>query len=132
MNDSYLIDTHTLHWHWASPAKLTPKVRAIFAEANAGETRLIVSFVVLLELFYLYKKLDCTGEFRKRLKDLESSASFLIEPVAYQDIEMLPEYESIPEMHDRILVIQAARLGVPIVTKDESIRRSDRIVSIWD
>jgi len=61
MNDPYLIDTHALHWHWANPAKLPPKVRVIFSEANAGETRLIVSFVVLLELFYLYKKLDGTG-----------------------------------------------------------------------
>jgi PIN domain nuclease of toxin-antitoxin system len=132
MNDHYLIDTHALHWHWANPSKLPSSVRAIFTEANSGRACLIISYVVLLELFYLYKKLDCTEEFRNRLKDLEISVSFRLEPVSIQDIVMLPEFESIPEMHDRILVIQAARLGVPIVTKDVSIRKSNQIVSIWD
>jgi len=44
-----------------------------------------------------------------------------------EDIENLPAFEAVPEMHDRILVIQANRLGAALITKDESIQKSNVI-----
>ena len=128
----YLIDTHALHWHWANPGKLPRKVRDIFARANCGEASLIVSHIVLLEIYFLYKKLGCVDQFRDRLVDLSSVDSFQLEPVLLEDIENLPAFEDVPEMHDRILVIQAKRLGVSMITKDESIQKSNVIEIIWN
>ncbi|MEI7924108.1 MAG: PIN domain-containing protein [Planctomycetota bacterium] len=128
----YLIDTHALHWHWATPGKLPQKVREIFARANRGEASLIVSHIVLLEIYFLYKKLGCVDQFRDRLVDMSSVDSFQLEPVLLKDIENMPAFEDVPEMHDRILVIQANRLGVAMITKDESIQKSNTVEIIWN
>ena len=128
----YLIDTHALHWHRATPGKLPQKVREIFARANRGEASLIVSHIVLLEIYFLYKKLGCVDQFRDRLVDMSSVDSFQLEPVLLKDIENMPAFEDVPEMHDRILVIQANRLGVSMITKDESIQKSNVIEIIWN
>lgn len=129
---NYLVDTHVLHWHWAVPSKLPVRVRDIFAKASRGEVRLIISHIVMLELNYLYKKLGLVEQFQDRLNDVSGGASFLLEPVHLIDIEKLPDFEAVPEMHDRILAIQAARLGIPMITKDESITKSKMIETIWD
>ena len=75
---------------------------------------------------------DSSRQIAHRLVDLSSVDSFQLEPVLLEDIENLPAFEAVPEMHDRILVIQANRLGVAMITKDESIQKANVIEIIWN
>lgn len=127
----YVFDTHALHWHWTGPSKLPPKVRDIVAEADAGKACIVVSHIVLAELYYLFRKLGCQDHFPQRMVELRSSAAFQLEPVLLQDVEQLPNFESVPEMHDRLIAIQAVRLGAFLVTKDPSIQASGTVSCIW-
>ena len=127
----YMFDTHALYWHWTAPARLPTAVRDIIAAAGIGEAHIVVSHVVLAEMYFLFRKLDCAEHFAPRIAELQSSGAFQLEPLLLADIEQLPHFEAVPEMHDRLLVIQALRLNIPLVTKDASIHQSSAVTCIW-
>jgi hypothetical protein len=47
------------------------------------------------------------------------------------DIEKLPGYPEVPEMHDRLLVAATNRLGGTLVTKDAIIQASPQVKWLW-
>ena len=49
----------------------------------------------------------------------------------WYDVVELPHYHEIPEMHDRLLVIQTNRLGAVLVTRDRTIQASSRVRWVW-
>ena len=57
----YLLDTHTLYWHLSVPAKLSAAAKQAIADGEAGKALLVVSQIVLAELFFLLKKLGQDG-----------------------------------------------------------------------
>jgi len=48
----YVVDPNALIWYLKHDKKLGAEATAIFAAAERGETRLIVSAIVVAELFY--------------------------------------------------------------------------------
>jgi len=52
----YVLDTHALIWYLRSDRKLGAQAAAIFEAAKRGETLLVVSAIVIAELFYADKK----------------------------------------------------------------------------
>lgn len=53
---AYVLDTNALIWSLKNDKKLSPSAAAIFQAAERGETVLIVSAIVIAELFYADKK----------------------------------------------------------------------------
>ena len=127
----FLADSHALVWYWMSPLKLPTNILDLFDGTTTGEVRIVVSHVSLAEIYFLFRKWGRDQEFLPRLADLRTHPGFALEPLLLQDIEQLPHFESVPEMHDRLLVIQAMRLGVPLLTKDRSIQASGAVPWIW-
>ena len=50
---SYVVDTHALVWYLSGNKRLSPTARAIFEAAERGETLLIVSAIVVAEMYFV-------------------------------------------------------------------------------
>jgi hypothetical protein len=100
-------------------------------EARAGRAILIVSHIVLAELFFLLRKLQRTDEFIPLVSRLQTSPCYRLEPLVIDDIAQIPNYPEITEMHDRLIAIQTNRLGATLVTKDGNIQASPQVRWIW-
>lgn len=127
----YSVDTHVLFWHMIGTGPLSPKAQQILNDASLGKCQLIVSLIVLAELFFLLKKQGQEGLFDGIINQLLASAAFRIEGLELADLRQLPHYPEIPEMHDRLIAIQAKRLGATLVTKDAKIQASPQVQWIW-
>ena len=68
---------------------------------------------------------------RSRLESQQRSYTHW-NPFYWKILKTFLHFEDVPEMHDRILVIQANRLGVAMITKDESIQKANVIEIIWN
>ena len=127
----YLLDTHVIYWHLFVPAKLSGRAKQALADGEAGLALLVVSHIVLAELFYLLKKLGQDTQFPNAVAAIRGNPNYSLEPVVLDDIENLSQYPDIMEMHDRLLVTQANRVGGTLVTKDQNIQASPHSKWLW-
>jgi len=127
----FVLDTHALYWHLFRPEKLSASAKRTIADGEAGLVQLVISHIALAELYFLLKKLGQEQDFPPALAAIRTNANYYIEPVALMDIEKLPVYPEVPEMHDRLLVAAANRLGGTLVTKDAIIQASPQVKWLW-
>jgi PIN domain nuclease of toxin-antitoxin system len=116
-----VIDTHTLIWYLTKDRKLSPSASAIFAAAERGETQLVISAIVMAELFYASAKWRLFPDFAAMFADLQDKPYFQFASFTPQDVLGFATDRIVPEMHDRIITGLARRLGVPIITSDPAI-----------
>jgi PIN domain nuclease of toxin-antitoxin system len=127
----YLLDTHALYWHLIGSPRLSSTAANIYTEAQAGRAILVVYYIALAELYYLLQKYGQTNLFAPLLGDLQTLPYFRIEPVDFIDLRGLGNYSEVTEMHDRLIVIAANRLGATLVTRDQNIQASPQVQWIW-
>ena len=124
-------DTHTLYWHITGSDRMSRPAREVFARAAAGECVLALSPIVLAELYWLLGKQGAGMAFNGVMHRFRASPAYAFEPLTFEDLAALPAWEEIPEMHDRLIAIQAARLGATLVTRDPALQACNRIQCLW-
>lgn len=128
--DRYVVDTHALFWYLVGSPRLSPSGVQVFQKAYAGAATLVLSPIVLLELYGLAHKVNAPFDFASELALFEQPP-FLIETITVIDLRLLDRLNSIPELHDRLIAATALRLGVPILTCDPAIRACPEVTSVW-
>ena len=126
----FVIDTHTLFWHLVAPERLSAKARDVFALAYDGRATLVLSPIVLLELYGVIRKVNAQIDYDEELDNFVRPP-FRVEPITIEDLKLLSALEDVPELHDRLICATALRLNAPVVTRDPEIRRSALITSVW-
>ena len=127
----YVADTHALHWYLTGDARLGPQARLAFDNAAAGNSIIYVSAISVAELFYLNQKAGDLKLFHDELRELRSSSQFVLVPLLAQDVPDFETDAAIPEMHDRIIVGLARRLGATLLSRDTQIASSGIIPTTW-
>ncbi len=126
---SYLLDTHTLLWFLYDNSELSDKARDTICTENG----IYVSIVSLWEL-----------AIKQSIGKLENKVSIeKIESLCYEkDMRILQIYpgeleiiKTLPPIHgdpfDRLLVAQAKKNGLTIITRDSMIGKYDCISTLW-
>jgi predicted nucleic acid-binding protein len=126
---AFVIDTHALFWYELADPQLS--AAAAFREAEQGQADLIIHPVVLAEMYYIMRKLALDDEFASYIDFVAGNPLYRVEPVTLADIRLIPKFTEIPEMHDRLIAIQAHRLGASVVTRDRDLRASPQVRSVW-
>jgi len=127
----HVVDTNTLIWYLKQDKKLGTQAATVFAAAERGETRLIVSAVVVAELFYANKKHHLFPDFGQTYRELKARPYFRFVSFDSEDVLAFDQNDSVPEMHDRIIVGLARRIGAPLLTSDPEIVTSKLVEIIW-
>lgn len=129
--NSYVIDTNVLFWQMTRSSRMSRAAADVFLEADAGQARLVIPFIVLAELYYLNNKYGRPIDFVAELTSMRSARN--AEFVVHQpdDLLDLDRDSAVLEMHDRLVVGVARRMGLPCVTSDRSIHDSKLVPVIW-
>ena len=127
----YVVDTNALIWHLNDDRKLGKQARAIFAAAERGETRLVVSAVVMAELYYADQKFGLFADFDAVFRRLREAPHFRFAAFEAEHVLNFRQDQNVPEMHDRIIAGLARRLGVPLIASDPKIIEAGVATLVW-
>lgn len=127
----YVADTHSLLWHLSNYPRLGRNAANAFEEAGLGNALIHIPAIVLAELFYLNVKLKKPIDFAAKFAELEQAPQFVLTPLDPEDILDFDRDSAVSEMHDRMIVGLARRLGCPLLTVDRNITESGAVDVVW-
>jgi PIN domain nuclease of toxin-antitoxin system len=131
----YVADTHTLHWHLTKDKRLPSKVQELLDQTDAGQHRVFVPSIILVEIIYLVEKGRLEATLLQRLLSLITTVkgSYTVAPLdagTAQALQAVPR-DAIPDMPDRIITATAYQLGLPLISRDERIQKAGVVTVIW-
>lgn len=127
----YVVDTHALIWYLTSNERLGIQASAVFRAAEQGETTLIVSAVVVAELYFANQKYGWFADFTETYQKLREKPYFHFIDFKADDTLDFDRDASVPEMHDRIITGLAKRLDASLITSDSLIKSSNTVKITW-
>jgi PIN domain nuclease of toxin-antitoxin system len=111
--------------------KLPKKVNNISLSVEKGNYIMFVPTISLAECVYLVETGKIALDYKELFNKFEISNNFIPVSLNLEIVKMLPEIE-LPELHDRIIVVAAAKiLGAKLITKDKYIVESGLVETIW-
>jgi len=117
----YVVDTHALFWYLTASPRLGAR----------GEAILYVPAIVLAELYFLNEKAGKPLDFHKEFQALRESSQFVFVPFTANDVDDFEQDNKASEMHDRMIVGVARRMGVMCITTDTEIVNSKLVSTVW-
>ena len=129
-----LLDTHIVVWWSSAPERLTRRQRAILkARQQSGET-VAISAITLWELAMLAEKgrIQVPMSIDSWLEEIETDSEIVVLPltreVALDSLRLGSEFQKDPA--DRIIVATARCNGLSLLTSDDQIVRSQKVLVI--
>src|SRR5882757_4645933 len=127
-----LLDTHVLIWLANEPFKLSAKADETIQAGRKGDG-LAISAITLWELAWLatYGRIDVTGTIDAFVEELTSRTAIrpITREIAVLANQLPANYPN--DSSDRLIGATAISEGIPLVTKDRTIRNCKQIKTIW-
>ena len=111
--------------------QLGRNAKAVFDVALRGEALIIVSSIVLAELFYTNRKQKLPLNFPDTYTALRTASQFVFVDFCPEDALQFDDLLAIPEMHDRMIAGVAVARKCPCLTCDGSIVASNLVPVVW-
>lgn len=127
----YVLDTHALIWFLEGSRSLSAQSRQIF---KASHNSLVLPTIVLAEVKYLASRHKVRVSFSNVLDLLETDQRIIIYPLDLNVLQVMPNSL---EIHDAIICGTAImyhevfKEEVVVLTKDEKIRKSGLVKTLW-
>jgi len=129
-----LLDTHVLAWAVAEPERLSRTAASAIRRARMG-TGIGLAAISLLELAVMFTRgqLRSQGSVENSIRLILESSGTLVMPITPAIAALATQFpESYPrDPADRLLGATARAEGLPLVTRDERIRSSPLLKTIW-
>lgn len=126
----YVADTVTIIRHFANTGRIGKKAKIILEDTEKGEHHVFISVISLMEIMYLSQK--------HRIKiSLDETLEIINRSLNYSTVDLTPEIVKLaessacPELHDKLILVTARYLGIPLLTKDKQIQELKEIETIW-
>lgn len=132
MNDKFVPDTHALFFYLTDFSKLKARAKAAFNRFDNGEAVLFVPWIVIAELFWLARKLASNMDFSAEFQKLRNHPQIIFIELDAEQVLNFPKPGKITEMHDRIIAGVAYKFGIPLITRDQNIKDSGYVRTIWN
>jgi predicted nucleic acid-binding protein len=131
MMNHYVADTHALFWYLIASPQLGSQAKQAFDEGVRGQAVIYVPAIVLAELYFLNEKAGRPLDFPSEYARLRQSGQFVFVAFLPEDVLEFDMDAVVPEMHDRIIVGVARRLGASCLSLDPYIVDSDLVQVVW-
>lgn len=133
---SYVADTHAVLWHlFPGPRSLGPTAQRVFTQCEAGNEQIVIPAVVLAEMIAIVERGRLPNATVPALlaviRTMQSGRNYRFLSLRPQTILASHRLTMIPEIFDRLIVADALRLGVPVITRDQQITGSGIVPTIW-
>jgi PIN domain nuclease of toxin-antitoxin system len=130
---SGVLDTHAFVWYLNGDQRLSTSAQIFISSALQQGQLLSVPAISIVEIIYLEEKNKIPQGFITWLLGSLQSLPFVIVPLDINIIQVIRQIPRtlVPEMPDRVIVATALALGVPLVTKGDTIRQCGLVQVIW-
>lgn len=128
----YVADTHALFWYMTGSPRLGRSAKSAFDEGAAGVATIIVPAIVLDELYFLNEKAGHPLDFAAEFDRLGQAGQFAFASFTPDDVLDFSKDAAVNEMHDRMIVGVARRLGAVCLSRDTQIVSSASVATQWD
>ena len=132
---NYVADTHALVWFLFAQNRLSTRVKDIFQRTEAGQHTVYVPAVAVAEMIMVVEK----GRVQGTVPELLAGLALMESAGHYQFLSLSPNlviashlFTFIPDIFDRLIVADTHRLGYPLITRDDKIRKSGLVQTVWD
>jgi PIN domain nuclease of toxin-antitoxin system len=129
-----LLDTHVLAWLVAKPEKLSRRATSAIRRALTSGG-LAISDITLWELAYLFSGgiLHSHGTVENAIENFLTRTGVNVRPITAEVAALATQFpESYPkDPVDRVIGATARAEGLALVTRDEMIRNSPLLKTIW-
>jgi PIN domain nuclease of toxin-antitoxin system len=122
-------DTHTFLW-WGGARRLLSQAAR---DALGSADRIVISAITGWEIGMLVSKrrLSLEADPFTWIRDTLERTRIEVVPLQLETAVRAAEYQQLRDPADQQIVATALDLGVPLVTKDDRIRRSGLVETIW-
>ena len=128
-------DTHPLVWALFAQKRLSTKARQIFEGAAAGSHHIFVPTMVMAEAIMVVER----GRVTATLPQLLQAFDLLASTASFSFLELRPAtviashaLAAIPDIFDRLVVAEAQRLGLPLLSRDRTITEAGVVDTVWE
>jgi PIN domain nuclease of toxin-antitoxin system len=129
-----LLDTHVLAWAVGDPQRLSRAAASAFRRARRGGG-LAISAVTLWELALLFSRghMRAAGTVENSIQLMIDSAGVSVRPLTPTIAALATQFpEDYPrDPADRLIGATARAEGITLITRDERIRQSKLLKTIW-
>jgi PIN domain nuclease of toxin-antitoxin system len=128
----YLADTHALLFYLSQPNRLGAAARRAFDGLGTTST-VHVSSISLWEVALLHEKghVRLAAGYSAWSDALGEESGIKVELLLPGDIEQARALAHLPDPFDRLIAGTSLRLGVPILGKDQRMKRGGRVRLVW-
>lgn len=132
----YVADTHAMVWYLCAPSRLGNAALTVLSDAVTGNARIYLPAVVVAEMIMVIEKRRIPGI---TMSQLEIELELMHSSASYEFLSLFPEtviqsrtLTAIPDIFDRLIVAEAVRLGLPLITGDSVIHAAGLVTVVWD
>lgn len=129
-----LLDTHVLAWLVAEPERLSRRAAAAIRRARASDG-LAIADITIWELALLFSRgaLRALGTVESAVQSVLTESGVQVRPITAEIAALATQFpEDCPkDPVDRLIGATARAEGLALVTRDERIRSSPLITTIW-
>ncbi len=130
--DSYVVDTHALAWFISEDPRLSLKAEQILSQAEAGEVQVLISTLVLAELTHIAQKKRVAVTIEELLEKIERGDGFTIVSFDFPIFQTMLQLPENWDIHDLIIAATASYYQAILITRDEILRDSSEVKTVWD
>jgi PIN domain nuclease of toxin-antitoxin system len=128
---NYVADTHALLWWFTNGPQIGSRAAEVFERCENGECCIFIPSIVIAEALSIFDKKRISFDFKALFGAIHESDNFFIVSLDYEILREMVALKEIEELHDKIIVSTAKHLNLPIITKDQIIRASQIVETIW-
>jgi PIN domain nuclease of toxin-antitoxin system len=132
----YVADAHAILWHLFEPRRLGSAATAAFVDADSGATRVFLPSVVVAEMIMVVERGRLPGVTINQLltvfRAMQSGRNYILFPLLPEVVIASHSLTTVPDIFDRLIVTDARRMKVPLISRDADIRSSGLVSLVWD
>ena len=129
--DTYVVDAHALIWFITEDNRLSQKADQILEEAERAEAEVLVPTIILAEITHIAQRKKIKVAIDEVLERVQQGDGFIIVPFDFLILQIMLKLPEEWEIHDRIIAATAYYYSAKLITKDEILRESSEIGTIW-
>ncbi len=127
----YIADTVAIIRHFARAGRMGNRAGQILRNADSGLNTIGISIISMVEILYLSEKNRIPLDFSDAKNRLRNADNYKVIDLDLDIVEASKTIQGL-ELHDRLIVVAALFLNVPILTSDQMIKDADVVSVIWD
>jgi len=129
MVELYIADAHAFARYLVD--ELPREADAVFQDAERQKCKVIIPSIAIVELIYIFERTGSEPKIWEMFDKMDLYPCFSIHPLDERILKIIPDVK-LKELHDRIIVATAIAAGTKkLITKDEEMRKSRIVETIW-